>query len=88
MYGNYSTQNCVSQPTVRIITPVDESLFTYGTLINVLASYSMLNKESNSTFTYGWIVTRLIGSLDVSADIIKDYANYNGLKAHLDNNVI
>lgn len=57
-------------------------------MINVLGSYAMLNGESSSTYSYGWIVTRLLGSLDISADSIKYYSNYNGLKAHLDNNVI
>lgn len=88
MYGNYASQTCLNNPTVRITTPVDGTLFTYGTLINAQGSYTMLNGESNDTFTYGWVVTRTKGSLDVSDDAVKNYANYNGLKVHLDNNVI
>ena len=75
-------------PSINIIEPKDESLFTYGDLIDAEASFTLYNSEPNSTYSYGWIVTRTLGNIDLSLDAVKNYANYNGLKIHFDNNVI
>jgi hypothetical protein len=52
----------------------------------------MINNESSSTYSYGWIVKRLstdtTPEADISVDVIKTYYNTSILRVHLDNNIL
>lgn len=73
---------------VKSIYPEDGSTIQYGTFIDLFAEYAVLNEEPRSTYSYGWIITKLSDSVDIAKDATKTYAGTDILRVHLDNNII
>ena len=88
LYGNYLTQSCSANPTIDSLYPQDNLVIPYGTFIDLTASFSVLNNEPRSTYTYNWIITKLSSPINVAGDAAKRYANTDLLRVHLDNNII
>ena len=88
MYGNYQTQQCYTLPTVNSLTPINGAIIDYGTFIEATASFSVYNNEPNTSYTYGWQVIRINGSVDISQDVIKTFYHVGLLDVHFDNNVL
>ena len=42
---------------VTSLYPEDGSIIAYGTLIDLYATYQVMNNEPSNTFWYGWIIT-------------------------------
>ena len=60
-------------PIINYITPEDGSIFLYGTFVDLIASFTMLNGEQNETFSYGWKIFQINGNVDISKDAFKTY---------------
>ena len=48
----------------------------------------MYNSEPRNTYSYGWKIIRLDGSIDISEDVVKPYFETDILRVHFDNNVL
>ncbi|CDW88093.1 neurohypophysial n-terminal domain containing protein [Stylonychia lemnae] len=88
MYGNIKTQLCYFNPRVDYIIPTNESIIYSGSFIDVKGNFTMLNKEANGSYQYGWKVIRLSDNLDITADAVKPYFETDIRKMHLDNNIV
>ena len=60
----------------------------YGSFIDLIANFDVLNDEPRSTYSYGWIIKKLNSDIDIAQDAAKPYANTDVLRVHLDNNII
>jgi len=47
-----------------------------------------LNGEDNSTYWYGWIISKLGSKMNLASDAAKTYANTDVTRVHLDNNIL
>ena len=63
-------------------------MFTYGTFLDLSATFTVKNGEPDGTYWYNWIITKLGDSKDLSGDAAKPYANTDITRVHLDNNII
>eukprot|EP00347_Sterkiella_histriomuscorum_P014884 403359155 len=88
MYGNYKKQLCYTLPTVDWILPADQSVYLYDTFIDVSADFSIYNNESSDTYTFGWIIMRVNGNIDITNDVVKTYYQRGIKNIHLDINVL
>lgn len=68
--------------------PEDGLTFAYGTFIDLFATFETLNNEALSTYTYGWIITKLNDNVDLARDAAKPYFDTDITRVHLDNNII
>jgi hypothetical protein len=71
-------------PVITETSPADSSFFLYGDVIDLTATYQVLNGEDQDALTYGWDVVRVTGNIDISDDIVKTYFNTSMLRVHLD----
>lgn len=88
LYGNYLTQACSANPIVDTIYPDDNSVIEYGTFIDLYATFRVLNDEPLSTYSYGWIISKISDSMDIASDATKTYYEEDVTRVHLDNNII
>jgi hypothetical protein len=84
MYGNYQAVSCFLNPIITETTPADSSLFLHGEIIDLTSKFKVLNNELPSHYSFGWVVVRLTGNIDVTNDIVKTYYNTSMQKVHLD----
>ena len=45
----------------------------------------MYNSEPRNTYSYGWKIIRLDGSIDISEDVVKPYFETDILRVHFEN---
>eukprot|EP00347_Sterkiella_histriomuscorum_P015521 403356717 len=88
MYGDYQKQNCYFNPLISYITPLNGTVYSYGTFIDLESQFSVLNNEPNDTYIYGWIIMDMRNQIDVSQDIVKTFYQKDQTKVHLDQNII
>jgi hypothetical protein len=73
---------------VKSLYPDDGMIYEYGTFIDLFATFQTYNNESLSTYTYGWIITKLSEDVDLAKDAAKPYFGTDITRVHLDNNII
>jgi len=88
LYGNIITQACGANPVVTSLTPLDGTVFSYGTYIDLEATFKVLNNEERSTYWYGWIISKLGSKMNLASDAAKTYANTDVTRVKLDMNII
>lgn len=88
LYGNYLTQSCSANPLVTSLYPEDGLIFEYGSYIDLVATYQVLNDEPRNTYSYDWIISKLSTDINIAKDATKRYAGEDILRVHLDNNII
>ncbi len=68
--------------------PEDGTIFTYGSFIDLFATFEVLNLELRETYSYGWIITKLNSNVNLAKDAAKPYFNTDITRVHLDNNIL
>ena len=63
-------------------------MFSYGTFIDLLATFEVLNNEPRHTYSYAWIITKLTDDVNIAGDAAKPYYGTDITRVHLDNNII
>lgn len=88
LYGNYLTQKCSANPVITSLYPEDGVILPYGSIIDLTATYEVLDNEPAHTFTPGWAISKLSSPVDLAADAAKLYSDGDIRRVHLDNNII
>lgn len=73
---------------MKSLYPEDGLIISYGTYIDLFATFDVLNDEPSETYWYGWSIHKLNSEVDIAKDATKRYANQDILRVHIDNNII
>jgi hypothetical protein len=68
--------------------PEDGTIYSYGTFIDLFATFEVLNDEPRETYSYGWIISKLNSNVDLAGDAAKPYYGTDITRVHIDNNII
>jgi REJ domain len=68
--------------------PEDGTIYSYGTFIDLYATFEVLNDEPRETYSYGWIISKLNSNVDLAGDAAKPYYGTDITRVHIDNNII
>jgi hypothetical protein len=68
--------------------PLDGVVYSYGSFIDLFATFEVLNGENKTTYTYGWIISKLSSDVDLAKDAAKPYFDTDVTRVHLDNNIL
>jgi hypothetical protein len=73
---------------ITSLYPNDNSVFKYGSFIDLTATYELKNGEPSYSYSIGWEISILSSGVNLAGDAAKPYSDGDLRRVHIDNNII